>query len=379
VKKQLKIGLKKSWKHLYDLTIILISPINFILIKVLRNNFSPYSVLHISYMVHVPYQTTRILRAHGIKADYLSKGKSKNWDKSDYSAPQSLIPILQALQEFVMFWRIISKYEVIHLHFCHTMSISGWEMPILKNLKRKIIIHYRGCEIRDYFKNIQLHPGYNICELCDYNYFCVSKINKRRIEFVSKFGDSFLITTPDLIDFVPSAKHIPFFAPEIEGIQIKLKKKSYPEIPLRILHWTNHPGIEGTEAILKIIESLKSKNYRIEFMFLTDVSQELIFQQLPNFDLTIGKMKMGYYANSQIESLSFGVPAICWIRPEFVTDEILNSGLIISDLENLEITLEQILKNPEELKSKKDNARKFILKMHNSQDIANLYRKEYFI
>ena len=46
-------------------------------------------------------------------------------------------------------------------------------------------------------------------------------------------------------------------------------------------------------------------------------------------DLAIGKMKMGYYANTQIESMVIGVPTITYVRPEFITKELQDSGFIL--------------------------------------------------
>ena len=341
-----------------------------------KNTFND-SVLHISLMVHVPYHTTRILRKIGMKADYMAKGKSAVWNKCDYEVPDTRPPFLQAIKEIILFWQVVAKYEAVHLHFGHTMSRSGWELSFLKRLGRKIIIHYRGCEIRDYNVNSNLHPSMNICQQCDYDRSCLLPANKIRMSYVQKYGDTFLVTTPDLLDFAPSALHMPFFCPEDENIFSVSKEIRYPKRPLRILHWTNHPGIEGTGAIRLAVLNLQEKGYAVELVIFKGVSFDEIQKKLSDVDLTIGKMKMGYYANSQIEAMAAGVPTITWVRPELSTESLQESGFIFTHINNLEVTLEYLLNNPEEIEKKRCIARKSIQKLHNNLEIANKYRNLY--
>ncbi len=373
----IKTILRKIWGFIYHCTIAIFRPFNLALIQLRGGNMTPNSVLHISYMVHVPWHTTRILRSIGMQADYLANSTSLVWNRCDFQSPSSKIPVIQALLEFILFWRVVARYQAVHLHFAHTMSRSGWELPILKKMGRTIVIHYRGCEIRDYHKNMRLYPDMNICQDCDYDHCCVSEANKKRIGYVSSFGDVFLVTTPDLKDFVPEALHMPFFCPENISEFKTDKILRYPHRPLHVLHWTNHPGIEGTEHIKAVIESLKKKGYSLEFIFLKGVSYDTVIQEIPKADLVIGKMKMGYYANSQIEAMACGVPTITWVRPEFMTEELRNSGFIFSHLTELEQTLQYFLDNPDALEQKRDIARKSILRLHDNDKLAKQYKSIY--
>ena len=163
-KKFFKAVIRVAWHLSYDIALFILWPLNCILIFSQKHRAMPRKVLHISYMVHTAYHTTRILRQNGIEADYLSKGSNPNWNLSDFKSPETKFPFLLAFKEFFLFWKIVARYEIVHLHFAHTMTQNGWELPILKKLKRKVVIHYRGCEIRDVRVNKRLHPKMNICE-----------------------------------------------------------------------------------------------------------------------------------------------------------------------------------------------------------------------
>ena len=346
----------------------LCQPANLILVMLLKKRAYENSVLHIDYMVHVTYLAAEVLKKHGMKAAYMALGESAVWTKADYIFKANRFPIISYFKELIVFWRIVARYEAVHLHRGHTMTRSGWELPLLKRLGRKIVVHYRGCEIRDRRLNMRLHPECNICQECDYSSYCVNdKSVIRRRELSRKYGDVFLVTTPDMKDFVPEAYHLPFFAFDDYG---EFNRREPGKSVFKIVHATNHPGIEGTAKIQESIDHLRSKGYPIEFVFLRRVSFPEVMRELSDAHLSIGKMKMGYYANFQIESMLMSVPSVTYIRPEFLTDELLNSGLILSSLDVLENTLEYYMTHPEELEKKRSIARESILRIHDNARIA---------
>jgi glycosyltransferase involved in cell wall biosynthesis len=349
---------------------IVAAPVNYALARLRRNVKYENSVLHVSYMVHVPFYTTRILRRYtGMKADYLAVGGgSPWWNKCDYHFTPSWPPM--PWQELAFFWKVVAKYEIIHSHFAMSFSVTGWELPVLKWMGRTIVVHYRGCEVRDRETNIALHPEVNICQVCDYN-GSVCREGKARVTLARRYGDLFLVTTPDMKDFVPDAIHFPFFAPETDAANGNdARPEPRPDRPFKIVHVTNHPGIEGTAHLQRAIENLRREGLAIDFVFLKGVAPEQVIDAYRDADLTVGKLKMGFYANAQIESLACGVPALTFVRPELMTPELRSSGFIFTDLDGLESTLRFYLTHPEELAKKKHLARSSILRLHNNEELA---------
>jgi len=249
------------------------------------------------------------------------------------------------------------------------MSSSGWELKFLKRLGRKIIIHYRGCEIRDRERNMKLHPDSNICQECDYDSICMSEPFRQKRLLAKRYGDLFLITTPDLKEFAPEAIHLPLFAPEINLQMPEGHRERKNSKKVKIVHVTVHPGIEGTPIIQKAILHLIERGYPIHFLLLQNIPHDKVLKEFSNADLSIGKMKMGFYANAQIEAMTLGVPTITYVRPEFMTEELRTSGFIFTDLGHLEETLQYYLDHPDKLEEKRKIARKSILGIHDNQRI----------
>jgi glycosyltransferase involved in cell wall biosynthesis len=304
-----------------------------------------------------------------MKADFLAIGiPNQTWNKSDFHFIPPSRPLRLAIQEFVLFWKVVAKYEIIHSHNMVFLTESGWEDKWLKKMGRKIVVNYRGCDIRDRRINMQIQQKYDICEDCDYDVICEKDYLRTKRLRAAKIGNAFLVTTPDLLDFAPQAVHLPFFVPE-NHTRISNKKQNLGE-EIKIFHATNHPGIEGTKEIERVIERLKEIGYRVNLLVLKGVSHERVLRELSTADLSIGKMKMGYYANFQIESMLMGVPAITYVRPEYVGDDLRKSGFIFTDLKNLEKTLKHYLDNPKKLEQKRKIARDSILKLHDNGKIA---------
>lgn len=329
--------------------------------------FKPRSVLHVSYMVHIPWQVTRELRKLGWHADYLAIGTSPHWTQCDMKVPDSHV-LMRAFVEWWFFWRVVARYQVVHLHFMLTPSEDAWELKLLRRMGRVVVAHFRGCEARERARNMALHPEMNICQQCDYNAtVCSSDQSVRRKDLASRWATVTLVTTPDMLDFMPKAQVSSFFAPHVNEEPFRGWDGSRP---LRLVHATNHPGIEGTDEIIAAVKRLQDKGLAIQLQVLGDVNHAAVMRAMRQADLAIGKMKMGYYANSQIESMALGVPTITWVRPEFLTPELEASGFIICHLRNLDTTLEYYLKHPKVLDEKRQRARSSILQLHNNHQVA---------
>ena len=359
----------------YVASFLTVYPLNAVLAFVQRKKVVPNSVLHVSYMVHVPWHTTRILREHGWKADYLAVGTSPHWNQCDYRVPQSNA-LTAVWKEFKLFWFLMARYEAVHFHFMVTMTRSGWEIPLLKRMGRRVVAHFRGCEARNREENMRLHPSMSICQVCDYNAtICTSPVILRRKRLAERWADVTLVTTPDMLDFMPNARVSSFFAPV--DIEPSCRESWNGNRPLKLVHVTNHPGIEGTERISQAVEEVRKMGFRIEFLHLSNVSHAVVMRALNEADLAIGKMKMGFYANSQIESMACGVPTITWIRPEFMNNMLLESGFIFSHLDDLESTLVTYLLDPAALARKRELARRSILTLHDNNAIAKIMLDAY--
>ena len=363
----------RRFKTIYSALHKLSRPLNRLLAVLLKHRVYPDSVLHICYMNHIPLNMVHMLKKRGLKAAYLAIGRPLPvWNRADFHLKPCKNPFRRCLREFRYFWGVVSKYRTVHYHFADTMSLVGWELEWLDRMDRKIVAYFGGCEIRDRKKNTALHPAVNICQECDYHGALCTEANMiGRRDKLLKYADICLVTTPDMLDFLPHAVQFPLFSPDISDRPRHFPGRQDERNGWRILHVTNHPGIEGTREIERVIARLRERGFKIDFHFLSGVNHHTVLEEIPKHDLTIGKMKMGYYANFQIESLMLGVPAVTWIRPEFVTDAIENSGFINCTLNDLEDTLADYLTHTDRLKRKQELAEETVHKLHDNEALTD--------
>lgn len=372
---------ERMWGRIYFAAALLAFPLNLMLALLLRRRVRPGSVVHVAAMVHIPWQFVETLKAHGVDATYVAIGDNPHWDRCDVHLPHLASPLAALLRDMRVLWTVVARHQVIHCHCMMGVSHYQWELPLLKLMGRRVVAHFRGCEGRDGVLNMRLHPEVNICQECDYRPLplCEYRENRRRRRAARRWADAILVTTPDMLDFFPEGEHLPFFLPP-DPAPVPPRTESWTPgcgRRLRLVHVTNQPGIEGTRAIGAVVERLAVAGRPIEFIHLTGRSHAAVMAALAQADLAVGKMKMGYYANAQIESLMVGTPTITWVRDDLMTPALAGGGFIFSTLDGLAETLEGLLADPALLAEKRRAARESVLRLHAAAPIVARLRAIY--
>jgi hypothetical protein len=357
----------------YRLTAYLFYPINRLLALLFRKRRGN-GVLHISTVTHQPYLITRHLRAQGFNADFLAKGEGwlsydeKGWD---FRTNRTRLPgPIRFLCEFWQAWTLYPRYEIIHSHFLQMIGSGFWELPFLKRMGKKVVFHFRGDDIRRKKMNLQLNPDLNCCQECDYpDEYCRGHKRDFLAQKARRYGSLFLVTTPDLNDFFPEAIHFPFMLPELPGQIPPLRRKERLRRPSKILHLTNHEGIDGTNYLAKAVHRLREEGYEVELLIPQRVPFQEILRMYPEVDISVGKLRMGYYANAQIESMYFGIPTMCYIRENFIK-KIPDCPIINVRPENLYQKLKYYLDHPDEMMERGRRGQEFVRKFHSGDLLA---------
>jgi hypothetical protein len=280
-------------------------------------------ILQISPLTTKPYIISRVLQDLGYESHFLTIGDpSKYWlkygDKGyDLNIDSAKYSYLRRpFNELFQFWKCVSHYDVFHYHFLTSFFplFSFCELKYLKRLEKKIVFHFRGCDIRERAPTAGKYE-LSCCTECDYpSEACMNAFKEKNRRLAKTYGDLFLVTTPDLLQYIPEAHHLPF-------MRDLLDYESIPSLPkengtIRIVHATNHDGIEGTHYVEEAAARLKSEGYPVELLIVRKVPHEAALQIFKSGDICVGKLMMGYYANFQIETMAMGKPTLCYIRDD---------------------------------------------------------------
>ena len=248
-------------------------------------------------------------------------------------------------------------------------SVLTADLPVLKSMGKRIVFHFHGCDVRYY------EPGMdyplNACEHC-YR----EQAGRRKRELMSRlrgFADKFVVTTPDLLRFVPEAAYVPT-ALRIEEWQFTPPRKH--DLPLRIVHAPSRPfGIKGTDHVLKALRPL-IKAGKATLSLVQNMSRRQVLDTCRQADIAIDQLLVGWYGVFAQEMMALGKPVICYIDPRLNHFQ-RELPLINASPKTLSSAVEELLMD-EQLRSRKGfEGRGFVERVHSSRVIAarliNLY------
>ncbi|CAA7619092.1 hypothetical protein MTBLM5_30015 [Magnetospirillum sp. LM-5] len=325
------------------------------------------SVLQVSLSSHKQYMLSRLLRRHGIRSSFLAVNTTKNDRLTigyDYSVPMNTNALFREIISAWLLWTVMARYDIIHYHFNAFLFQDGYDLDVLRRLGKGIVIHYRGCDLRSREVNLSLRGTLNACAECDYpEGSCDNPGQRQLIDLGRRYGDHFYVTTPDLLDFMPTAEHLPFVHPvEVDFDAIAPLPRN--EGLFRIVTSSNHAGVDGVSHIRAAVNRLQREGYAVELIEVIKQTYREAIAAYKSADLYVGKLLMGYYNNANIETMMLGVPNISYIRPEYI-EHMPECPIIIADPANVYPVLKEWLDKPDELKAVGLRGPDYVHRYHN--------------
>lgn len=248
----------------------------------------------------------------------------------------------------------IKNYDVFHLYFGNTLFPYPYpDLPVLRALGKKIVFHFCGCEVRDRDITMRKHYVSGCSE-------CVSLVCLGKHRPNPAWADVTLVSTPDLLEFVPGARLMP--GPVDLAKWTPRPPRTAPiskDDPVRILHAPSDREIKGTRHLLAAIERLKAAGYPVELLLLEGVPHDQVAEFCNMADIAVDQLMIGAYGTVAIEMMAKGVPVVCRIRedlrPYYPSDLPIISAEPFSDARhpnrnpgiNIYSVLEDLIRHPE--------------------------------
>jgi len=162
--------------------------------------------------------------------------------------------------------------------------LGGLDIYLLKLLRKKIVLHFQGCEIRNRYHN----PAPAVCYLCEMKeQFCsVRRATGRRNKLIKliDLADAVCVSTPDLAPFIDKKKV--YFIPKISyDHPPEIAKEFGISDKLKIIHAPSHRSKKGTDTIVSVVNT---KNPTVHAMknfsgpFFTCFRNETNERYIPN-------------------------------------------------------------------------------------------------
>lgn len=257
------------------------------------------------------YYSVKGLVFNGIKTTHMiwrsnytnySYGTSLNiYRKKRYLYPYYVLKV--AFYEL----KLLKEHNVFHFHTGGSLLL-GYDLWLLKLLRKKIFVEFHGSELRDYADKNKMNP-YMLTE----DYLPGMEKRKKKAEKICKYADGVLLHDDELIPHLPeNAKNI-----YVVPLKMDLEKFTPSYVPVEkkkicIVHAPSNRKIKGSDQIIKAVEALKHK-YDIEFILVENKSQKEAGEIYRKADIIVDQIRLGTYGVFAIEGMALGKPVITYI------------------------------------------------------------------
>jgi glycosyltransferase involved in cell wall biosynthesis len=236
----------------------------------------------------------------------------------------------------------LRQYDVFHLYFGNTLFPYPYpDLPLLRALGKRIVFHFCGCEVRN--RAITLEK-YRIsgCSEC-VSLVCLSKHHPDPAK-----ADVTLVSTPDLLEFVPGAILMPGPVDLDKWTPRPLRTTPISEAdPVRILHAPSDREIKGTRHLIDAVERLRAGGYPIELMMLEGVPHDHVAEFCSQADIAADQLMIGAYGTVSIEMMAKGVPVVCRIRDDLRQHYPADLPIVSAGPDDIYNVLEDLIQHPE--------------------------------
>lgn len=312
-------------------------------------------VLHIGNTAGVSSKIQSSMRALGYKCNIMMFYPDVLNYGCDYLYPYSKwirlnLPLYTALRINKLL-KVQKDFDIFHFNNFGGITFQT-EYPIWKFLKKGLVLHYHGTDIRRIGREWPM----------------------------ARFADIKYVSTPDLLQYAPTAKWVPNMICLDDFIY---KPPQDHNGPIRILNalgsMFNAPK-KGTQVIQDAIKSLKEWGYNIDFQFICGVDYKTALKYYSRVDIIIDQTHLGWYGNLALEGMSLGKPVVSYIDEEFIPSDIPTPPIINFEQDDPKSLAKSLIPLIEDINYRENlslKGRKFVEDVHDSKKVIPGILKDY--
>ena len=312
---------------------------------------------------------TSILRKLGYQAKSVNFFISQYDTKCDIelnikpnTSKRSMAFWLGVMKMFIFFLKSLN-FDIYHFHYGRTLLPYYLDLPILSALGKKIIFHFHGSDIRNketLYKRIDWH-GKDFYQ-----------VNERRqnlcLKMAKKYADRIIVSTPDLLEFVPTKKVV--YLPVAIGFdELPKPEKDQLHATITVVHSPSSRQIKGTEIILAVIQEIQKSNKDIYFKLIENATHNEVIRYLQKSDLLIDQLLIGWYGKTAIEMMALGKPVVCFIRKDLMVYH-PDLPIVNTEINNLSNVLRTLIDNVPLIKEIGHRSKIYAQKVHEAKVVG---------
>lgn len=330
----------------------------------------PLRVLHAAAeTAGQPAVLCRGLRALGVEARSLSTERAWLGYRSDIEidgrGPAGVMRRLLALL------RHGPGLDILHLHFGTSFLPRLLDVPLIARTGTRLVFHFHGCEVRPRAHMLAHYPV-SACSECPV--YCVPARQKRLLALARRYGALLLVSTPDLLEAVPEAEHLPVAIDLAEWEP--LRAAAVPAPGFVVLHAPSEPNIKGTRHVIAAVNALRARYPDVRLELVERQPAALARLRYGAATVAVDQLHLGWHGLFAVEAMALGKPVLVAIRPDLDRPEL---PVVRTDRDRLARDLEDLRLSPERRAALATSGIAYVREVHDvrrvSAELLRLYRE----
>jgi glycosyltransferase involved in cell wall biosynthesis len=209
---------------------------------------------------------------------------------------------------------VAANYDVFHFHYSSFVRTYA-DVRLLKSLGKTIIFHVHGCDIRDPVR-VRATAAISACAECPIECLTPGKLALPGI--LARYVDRVIVSTPDLLDFVPDAEYIPN---PVDASAWTVARPADAARQVRpdgwvVAHAPSNRDIKGTRHIEAAVAALQAEGLPVRLKLLEGLSHDDLRRECSEADVVVDQVLVGWYGVFTLEMLAMGKPVVVYLRPD---------------------------------------------------------------
>lgn len=259
----------------------------------------------------------------------------------------------------------LDRFEVFHFHYGRTMHAQFMDLPYLKRMNKKRLMHHWGNDVRTETAATRNNP---------YAYTGDSPpaehIHRTLCE-LSRFVDDAIVQDYEVYPYVSDYYERVHVVPI--AFDVHNTTPSYPtlenDMPL-VVHAPTNPLFKGTAQIEAAMERLREEGCRFEYRRVEKMSNAEALQLYRRADIVVDQILCGSYGLLAVESMALGKPVVGFIREDLVSMFPEAPPIESATPDTVQAVVRALLTDPQRRRTRGWMGRKYAEKHHDTQVVA---------
>jgi hypothetical protein len=343
-------------------------------------------------IANIPMMFKKAFEENGFKCDYykwsdlgehhFGYGKDKTLFKFKSPPPFKIFGknpfwLMGELLAVLYLFYAILRYNYFFFVTEGTFLAKNRDLKIIRFFKRKVIMMFTGCAVRD-VHFAEADEDY-ICKRClavEQQIWCLCNETVKKKALVNRLESSSdkIFGQDDLTGYVEDKSKLLWFyiISDYPKLRVNLDEK-FNQKEIRIIHFPSNPLVKQSHIIVPILN--KFKNHEDVKIVIKEAvwERERVEEEISKAHILVNQLGFGYNT-LPVEAMSYGC-VVFNSNPLWFKRNVPEAPIVHITAETLEGLLEHFINNTDELRKYAEKSVEYYYKYHSPKAVGNHYSK----